>query len=448
MASRQDQLHSYQFVVQRVVSALVVRDTDPARPPFRRVAGATLVGVLLAALGVGGAAVFAALRPGSSGKWRNDKAIIVEQESGALYVYRDEVLHPVLNQASALLVLNSAGAPTVVVSRSALAGAPRGETLGIPGAPSSLPAASALRTGAWAVCSTPEGSALFVGGGPAGGTPLGDRGLLVTGAGQQTYLLWHGYKHLVRQPGTTLPALVWSARPQVAVAQALLHAVPSGTDLVTPAVADRGRTVPAGKIGQLYSVTSGSRADAFLVTADGLASLTPLQAQLLLAAPETQSVQAGGKFRPLSPAEFSALVQGRQVKPFAPDPGGDGALPASPPELLDVQPHDVCTAGAITLDPKLPDLGHALKTASATAEGAVLADRIVVPPGTGALARTETGVLTLVTDLGRRHTVAVPDALGALGYGGRAPVDVPSRMVALLPPGPALDPAAALQPVQ
>jgi hypothetical protein len=241
-----------------------------------------------------------------------------------------------------------------------------------------------------------------------------------------------------------LPALVWSARPHVAVGQALLHAVPSGTDLATPPVPDRGRSVPAGKIGQLYGVSDGARTDAFVVTADGLASLTPLQAQLLLAAPETQSVQPGGRFLPLTPAELTALVRGGPVKPFAPDPGGDAALPTAPPELIDGRPDSVCTADALTIDPKLPDLTHALKTAAATTEGAVLADRVVVPPGAGALVRTDTGVLTLVTDLGRRHTVPVPDALSALGYGGEQPVAVPSQLVALLPAGPALDPGAAV----
>ena len=52
MPSRQDQLHSYQFTVQRVVSALVSRDTDPAQAPFRRAATATLASVLLAVVGV------------------------------------------------------------------------------------------------------------------------------------------------------------------------------------------------------------------------------------------------------------------------------------------------------------------------------------------------------------------------------------------------------------
>ena len=47
MPSRQDQLHSYQFMVQRVVAALVMRETDPAQSPFRRAAGASLASVLV-----------------------------------------------------------------------------------------------------------------------------------------------------------------------------------------------------------------------------------------------------------------------------------------------------------------------------------------------------------------------------------------------------------------
>ncbi|MFI5915510.1 type VII secretion protein EccB [Dactylosporangium sp. NPDC051541] len=448
MASRQDQLQSYQFIAQRVAAALVARESDPVQRPFRRVGGAVLVGLLLASLGVGGAAALAVVRSGSSGKWRNDKAVIVEAESGALFVYRGDVLHPVLNQASALLILNTAGASTVVVPRSVLAQAPRGETLGIPGAPSSIPAASALRKGPWTVCSTPEGSVLFVGGGPQGGTPAEIKGLLVNGPDRKTYLLWHGFKHLIRDPGAVLPALVWSARPPAEVAQALLHAVPSGTDLTIPAVPDRGRTVAAGKIGQLYGVAVGQRTDAFIVTEDGLASITPLLAQLLLAAPETRSVQPDGRFLPLTPAALTAMVQGGSVKAFAPDSGGAGALPAAPPELIEANADSVCTANALTINVELPDLTHALYTTSATTAGAVLADRIVVPPGTGALVRTDTGVVTLVTDLGRRHTVPVPDALGALGYSGEQPTAVPGELVALLPAGPALDPVAAAAVVQ
>ena len=184
MASRQDQLHSYQFAVQRVVSAVVMRDTDPAQSPFRRVAAATLVGALAAALGLAGAAVVGVLAGGGDGNWRDTGAVIVERESGARFVYRDGRLHPVLNYASALLAVGSPqGAHTVVVSRSALAGAARGVPLGIAGAPDSLPK---LTSAPWTVCSRDGGSTLLVGAVVGGGRPLGDLALSGTCCGAAT----------------------------------------------------------------------------------------------------------------------------------------------------------------------------------------------------------------------------------------------------------------------
>jgi hypothetical protein len=56
VSSRQDQLHSYQYSLQRVVSALVTHDPDPTRSPFRRVGSTALVSVLIAILALGGTA--------------------------------------------------------------------------------------------------------------------------------------------------------------------------------------------------------------------------------------------------------------------------------------------------------------------------------------------------------------------------------------------------------
>jgi hypothetical protein len=58
---RRDQLHSYQFTRQRVVAALVARSDDPGRSPGRRLGGAALTGVLLAALIFGGVFVYGVL---------------------------------------------------------------------------------------------------------------------------------------------------------------------------------------------------------------------------------------------------------------------------------------------------------------------------------------------------------------------------------------------------
>ena len=121
MSSRQDQLHSYQFMIQRVVAALVLRDTDPAHSPTRRLAGAALASVLVAAIGLGAMVVYGALAgSGGTAGWRDGGAVIVEKESGARYVYRDGKLHLVVNYASALLIVggdratDGAGVPALV----------------------------------------------------------------------------------------------------------------------------------------------------------------------------------------------------------------------------------------------------------------------------------------------------------------------------------------------
>jgi type VII secretion protein EccB len=467
MPSRQDQLHSYQFMVQRVVSALVMRETDPAQSPFRRIAGATLVGVLLAALALGGIAAFSVISPGGSSKWRTDKAVIVEKETGALYVYRDGRLHLVLNYTSALLILNSADAKTVSVSRRSIEGAPRGEPWGIVGAPATLPARGSLRGGPWTVCShQPAGggaqSVLFVGAGPAGGRPLDRQAVVLSTSDGSTYLLWNWHKHLIRKADTVLRALVWNNKPPVQVSPALLNALPAGTDLDLPTVTGRGSTAkrPAGaKVGQVYQVERGGGGafDFFAVTQDGLASITPMQATILLGQPDTTQILGQSGALALTPLAYSQATQGTTVKPLLADTGGDGALPEVTPELADVPAGGVCTAApvldasSVHIGVSMPDLSGAITTRSSSADRTVLADRIVVPSGTGAVVRAEsapgtrTGTICVVTDSGRRFSLPADDVLGALGYAGKEPVSVPAEVVALLPEGPSLDPVAARQ---
>src|SRR5262245_44368951 len=114
MSSRQDQRHSYQFMGQRLMAAIVLRDTDPVRPPFRRLVAATSAGVLLATLALAAVAGYGLLvRDDDS--WHAGDALIVAKESSARYVYRDGRLHPVLNYTSALLILGTGRPRTVYV---------------------------------------------------------------------------------------------------------------------------------------------------------------------------------------------------------------------------------------------------------------------------------------------------------------------------------------------
>src|SRR5215211_1532515 len=106
MPSRQDQLRSHQFTVQRVVAALVTRGTDPVRAPLGPMAGATGVGVMVAVLALAAVAGYGVLVGGGAADagtaWRDGGVVVVERDTGARYVYREGRLHPVLNYASAL----------------------------------------------------------------------------------------------------------------------------------------------------------------------------------------------------------------------------------------------------------------------------------------------------------------------------------------------------------
>src|SRR5262249_37260553 len=133
-------------------------------------------GVMLAVVALAAVAAYGVLRPGDSTSWRDGKSVIIERETGARFVYRDGVLHPTLNYASALLILGSSQPATAIVSHTSLAGVPRGAPLGIPGAPDPLPAAGDLLTGAWTLCSRPGPQ-------PAGVATAPAESLLVVGAG-------------------------------------------------------------------------------------------------------------------------------------------------------------------------------------------------------------------------------------------------------------------------
>src|SRR5699024_3396388 len=121
MATRRDQLQSYQFLLQRVISALVYRKTDPAQSPFRRAGGAAFAGVMLSVLAL---AVTAAIGLfvdmfGSNTDWTEGNAIIVNKDDGSQYVVYpsdadlendesgdlpEQRLYPVLNYTSAALL--------------------------------------------------------------------------------------------------------------------------------------------------------------------------------------------------------------------------------------------------------------------------------------------------------------------------------------------------------
>jgi hypothetical protein len=194
---------------------------------------------------------------------------------------------------------------------------PLGETLGIPGAPDSLPSAERLLTDAWTVCTdrTPR-STLLVGTTPPG-DPVTGRALLVRDPQGRTFLVadGHRFQFPVDRVDATLRALGWYGRTPSPVAAAWIDALPAGPDLSAPPVPGAGTAsaVPGRRVGE---VVTDSGAQFAVVLRDGITAITAMQARLL-APPRTMG------------AEFLRLPPSAARLSFA-----DG-LPSAVPEIAD-----------------------------------------------------------------------------------------------------------------
>jgi type VII secretion protein EccB len=470
MATKRDQLQSHQFLVQRVVSALVTRESDPEQPPFRHPLLAAIGGIALAGLVLAGFGVYGVVVPGGKTAWRTGESVIVEKETGTRYVYVDGRLHPVANYVSALLAMDKY-AKVLSVSRNSLAGVPRGPRVGTPDAPDALPGPDRLLTGSWSLCSEPgqdvtgaevDESVLMIGQTAAGGRQIATDALLV--AVSETgdrYLLRDGYRHRIRPADVVTVGLALRSEPWATVGLELVDAIPAGQDLrpIQPAGLGQTSRAVAGwktlRIGQLLVAEStGGGKQYYLTERDQLRPITPLQYDIQRAYAPTSKAY-GGHQPVASPIGLLAAGQAQQVPVPA---SAAGQLPSTRPTFLAPRGPDtsLCalyapgsTVPALMVDAVMPPRDALMQTTARNARGVPLADRVVVPPGQAALVETmptptaPQGALALVTDLGILYHLAGPRLLETLGYAGTTPVRFPAGLVSRIPTGTPLDPEAA-----
>jgi type VII secretion protein EccB len=455
--SRQDQLHSYQYSLQRVVAALVTHDPDPHRSPLRRAGMTALVSLLIASLLVAAAAIYGLLTGNSSVNPRDTNVVFQEKGTGARFVFleSDGKLHPVLNFTSGLLLASAQTPSLKSVSSEKLAGVPLGDPLGIPDAPDSLPGKKALITDRWSVCTDNQTgnsrSTLLAGDRLTDGTVLAraGRGVLVRDTNGRNSLVVGNRRFAIpaSRNDATLSALNYLSSRPWPVSIAWLNAVPAGPELVPPSIPGLGRESVAGnfRVGQL--VTDGQQVAVIL--ADGKAALTDMQARLMLTVRGVDQPADIG-------SDFIGLPTSQTRISDAGDPSG---LPPVVPQLVDGAPTRACVtlpvdkAGdGIRIDPTIP-AGEAVAGVGGRAGGGVQADLVHVARGRGAItvsaaspnAPAGTGTVSVVTDTGRQYPLASRDLVAKLGYGDVKLQQIPSELISLMPTGPPLDPARARQ---
>ncbi|MDQ0792524.1 type VII secretion protein EccB [Streptomyces sp. B1I3] len=486
MQSKRDQVQAHSFMMGRLSSGLLAADPDAPESPLGRTTRGVVFGVLVTVLIGAGATVFGLLRPGGNDGWRDGEHLVVNRDTGARYLWTgtDGVLHPVRNYASARLIGGSDLA-TVDVATASLRDVPVGAPAGIPGAPDAVPGPAQLDDGAWHVCVTgPDGALPSTSGAVTGtgvdkpgattvvaGAPLdsrgvgGDHGVLVSGPDGAEYLVWRGSRLPLDRASDARNALGYGSERPMPVSAAFLDALAPGPALKPPAVAGRGAKGPelggeASRIGQLFEVrVPGGGSTYHLLQKGGLVPLTRLGAALVLGDPATQKDAYQGRSPEVRVVGADAL-RAHRAEDSA--PAGSAELPDTPPA-----PQSPPRGTALCAQVDGDDGGTRIKsvlvalsrlspvvvsegTAQPMTPACVRTDATVVRPGRGALVRAlnasgaaHAGTTYLVAENGVKYRVAAKDSLAALGYGAGDIGSVPAPLLAALPTGADLDPAAA-----
>ncbi|MER5304799.1 type VII secretion protein EccB [Streptomyces lasiicapitis] len=508
MASRRDELNAYTFAKRRALAAFIQptpSGTEESAPrPLRGVVPGLIVGVVV--LAIFGA--WGMLKPAAKPGWDTPKEhVIIASKSTTRYVVLKtdgkRQLHPVLNMASAKLLLDADKGDVIKVDESVLdkGKIPHGATIGIPYAPDRLPseseAGSAKR---WAVCERP------VQGGRAiqkaafvlaereqsrtDGTERlrGGELLYVVGPDRTRFMVdARGKAYRVSAKDTDLlRTLVRSDQEPQRVSRQWLDTLHRGDRIFFPKVpgvpgADAGveglDDPEANKVGMVLRARDGDRMQHYVVLPGRIEPVSDFTAELLLNSRDLVKLKQGGQPRAMSVSAFRPdtenLVFDHRWPTRKPERAG-GAATASggSTTVCNVLRHVDADNGRTTLSTWAGrDFPAPLPNGSSSA---------YVTPGTGQFYRqilgeqTKSGPLFLATDTGLRYAMqsnsdsATDDAgIGTspkqrkqreqqeqeakqaqtrLGYADTEVSLVPAEWSQFLPTGPRLSTAAARQP--
>jgi len=461
MATRRDQLHSYQFLTQRVISAFVMRETDPQQSPLRRGVGAVFGGVMVAVLVAAGFGIYGILTKVGSDGWKTEGAVVIEKETGASFVYVGGALHPTLNFTSAKLAAGRPSTQVFRISSNSLGEVPRGNMIGIPGAPDSLPGIKKRIGLPWTICSlrgtdTAGGEVtrvrLAVGRGTTGGRGLTENeGLLVRDSAERTtYLILRGRRHLIQDASNLVPA-IFGEVPTAPVGSAWIASMPSGNEIRTiniPGLGGPSPDVPDREIGEVLTTETGAGQQHYLVFDDGVAPITPLQLAIL-------GAETDVKREAVAVSVINGVPESRHLRRSANDAA---AAPDSAPTLVPANRDQICavtsdgrTTPSLVIGGTVEGLDTVAPTRSASANGDLLADGVLVPSGRVATVRVlasptaGAGGYFVVTDTGTKYAVPSAEVLELLGFPAGDVIEVPTGLLLRLPTGPTLNPAEAIR---
>ncbi|MBV9318381.1 MAG: type VII secretion protein EccB [Mycobacterium sp.] len=467
------QVTGWRFVMRRIASGVALHDTRMLVDPLRTQSRAVLMGVLVVITGLIGCFVFSLIRPGGSA---GSNPVLADRSTAALYVRVGDQLHPVLNLTSARLIVGRPVNPTAVKS-TVLDQYPRGNLIGIPGAPERMVQGSA-KDANWAVCdaiSGPTAGVTVLAGVPdnsgARAAALGAGRAVVVDNGTGIWLLWNGRRSPIDLAdravtgalglGTDVP----KPRP---IAAGLFNAVPEAPALAAPAIPDAGSPprfalpvpVPVGAVVVTHGLENnpGNNVLYYAVLPDGLQPISPVLAAML------RNTNSYGLDQPpvLGADKVARLPVSRMLDTTRyPDQRLTAVDNASAPVTCAYwsKPSGASTSSLTLLSGSALPVPDAVRTVDLVGAGLDgTASRVALAPGSGYFVQTvgtdaaapPAGSLFWVADTGVRY--GIDQEAGATGHAKTVdalgltppPVSIPWSMLSLFAPGPTLSRADAL----
>lgn len=442
MATRKDLLKAQSFTSRRMIAAFVDRDPDDPTPPLRRIGTATFVSVLIGVVLLAGTTLLGLLGGGTANdSWKQEQNVILsDAQSGALFVYQDEVLYPMADVASARLFAagrNPSGQPRVIeVKTEALRGVEMGPEHGIPGAPRQLPEAKHLASYPVRLCSTaPQGANRYLTLEFGTDDPSSTSFAFVAqhSSGRQ-YLIYGGRTHSLYarngQTSSIVPDL-----PVVTPGDSWINALPDGLPVVPKEVPGEGESGNMMEVGDVGMVVDGDSTRYYIQLLDGLSRISYLDMKAIQAKKGLDGDPGLLKTGEVPPATSA-------TRPMFSDESMPMDEPKGPPGISGLNDVSVCATfrqdspGRVSLsvDQKTPEIAS-----NAAAPKEQYLDKITLPTLSGALLRnsdmvTDDGASTLLLN-NRAYSIPTMGDRRALGYGDVTPLPVPPGLIALLEPG-------------
>lgn len=460
------QVQAYRFMLRRMESALVRKDSVMMHDPMGSHMRSAVVGVLLAMVAAIGFVLFAVLSP--AGSVPESNGVVIGKQSGAVYALITDAnnakrLVPTFNVTSARLILlansssggggaaaqggnSPAAAAPAVVDDDVLQGLPRDKKQGIVDGPQLLPVGPQRINNFWDVCDTVSADTDYKTDTPTTSVTAGVDGIgseitssqpiLVTAdKGRTFYVIYRkssfssslGLKNafvvkaqvdLGDRIANTYRLHAQYARP---ISPAVLNAIPGTVPLSLPTVPNRGQA-PSGyqapdnaKIGDvLHTISVNGDAHYYVLVPEGKHAVSPVAAEAMVEAsdgdnkPHNVSLQDANAIPDVTTAWALDEFPVEQVNPVSTDdyPGLCAAWSYSnnTPRL---------TVRILTPNQSpVPHNAQAIKLGTPSTDGSKITD-FYLPTGQAAVVRdstsnsdVRTGPVYVVSDLGVKYGFA------------------------------------------